>query len=73
MLRLTSQAAVLLNQWHNLLQYAHKYLSVTTTLYLVCWRLTFTSPRCTSWKDILLLIELLFTIPISNARLERMF
>ena len=63
----------LLNQWHDLLQYAHEYLCVTSVPYRVCWRRIFISPRCSTWSDILILIELLFTIPISNAKLERMF
>ena len=70
---LTTQAAKLLNQWHNLLEYLHKYLLVTTTPYLICCHCIFTSPRCTTWKDILLLIKLLFTIPTSKVKLERMF
>ena len=45
-------------------------MSVTATPYLVC---IFTLSRCTTWEDILLLIELLFTIPINNAKLEWMF
>ena len=63
----------LLNQWHGLLQYAREYLCVTSTPYRVCWRRIFNSPRCSAWSDVLILIELLFTIPISNAKLERMF
>ena len=33
----------------------------------------FSSPRSENWTDILALVELLFTVPISNAKLERMF
>ena len=40
--------------------------------YLVCCCHIFTSLKNT-WKDILLLNKLLFTIPIANADLERMF
>ena len=70
---LTAQATELLNHWHNLLEYAHEYSSVTTTAYLACWHCIFTSQTCTTWKVILLLIKLLFTIPISNANPERVF
>ena len=70
---MTSSTADLINQWHELLQYAHEYLSVSTTPYRICWRHIFTSPRSSAWKDVLLLVELLFTVPISNAKLERMF
>ena len=69
---LTTQAAELLNQWHSLLELVYKYLSVTAMPYLICWCHIFTSLKNT-WKDILLLTKLLFTILISNANLERMF
>ena len=63
----------LLNQWHDLLQYAREYLCVTSTPNRVWWHRIFNCPRCSIWSDVLILIELLFTIPISNAKLERMF
>ena len=61
------------NQWGSLLEYAKEFISVANTPYRVCWRRIFLSPRSSSWKDVLTLIQLLFTIPISNAKLERMF
>jgi hypothetical protein len=70
---LTVSGAEVLNQWHSLLEYAQEYLSISTISYLCTWRKIFSSPRCKNWKDILILIELLFTIPICNAKLERMF
>ena len=33
----------------------------------------FTSPKKNEWSDALLLVELLFSVPVSNAKLERMF
>ena len=62
-----------LDQWHSLIEYAKEFLSVSSTPYRVCWRRIFQSPRRSNWKDVLILIRLLFTIPISNAKLERMF
>ena len=41
--------------------------------YRVTWRKLFTTPRKAEWEEILTLIRLLFTIPISNAKLERLF
>ena len=41
--------------------------------YRKTWRRIFASPCSQAWKDVLLIIELLFTIPVSNAKLERMF
>ena len=62
-----------LSQWHDLLGYSIEYLSLSNTPYRETWRCIFASPRSQAWKDVLLIIELLFTIPVSNAKLERMF
>ena len=62
-----------LSQWHDLLEYSIEYLSLSNTLYRKTWRHIFASPRSQAWKDVLLIIEFLFTIPVSNAKLERMF
>ena len=37
------------------------------------WRKIFAAPRTKSWSDVLLMIRLLFIVPVSNAKLERMF
>ena len=66
-------AADVIEQWHELLNYAREYLSLSATPYLQTWRKIFSSPRSKNWKDVLILVELLFTIPICNAKLERMF
>lgn len=63
----------LLSQWCDLLEYATEFLSVSNTPYGKTWYRIFNSPRKQNWKDILIVIELLFTIPVSNAKLERMF
>ena len=62
-----------LSQWHDLLEYSIEYLSLSNTPYRKTWRGIFVSPRSQAWKDVLLIIKLLFTIPVSNAKLERMF
>ena len=69
----TATAAEIINQWHELLDYAAEFISLQSTPYRVTWRKLFAPPRCTEWKDILVVIELLFMIPICNAKLERMF
>ena len=33
----------------------------------------FLAPRSKAWSDVLTLVELLFTIPVTNAKLEKMF
>ena len=50
------------------------FMSPSSTPYRKLWRRIFQAPRSSvSWPNILSLVELLFTIPISNAKLERMF
>ena len=63
----------LISQWHILLEYANRFLKLSGVSYLVTWRKLFSSPSKKDWVDILNLIQLLFTIPVSNAKLERMF
>lgn len=63
-----------LRQWHDLLDYACEFLSPGVTPCRMLWRRIFSSPRSKeSWSAILTVVELLFTLPISNAKLERMF
>ena len=37
------------------------------------WLCIFSSSKCCGWKDTLTLVELLFTIPVSNTKIEPMF
>ncbi|KAJ7373230.1 hypothetical protein OS493_012818 [Desmophyllum pertusum] len=43
------------------------------TPYLRVWRRIFHSSQKDEWSMVLLLVELLFSIPISNAKVERLF
>jgi hypothetical protein len=63
----------LLEQWHSVIEYTTRYLSLSTTPYLHVWRRIFDSSRSEGWSMVLLLAELLFSIPISNAKVERLF
>ena len=63
----------LLIQWHEIVDFAVETIRVTGQPYLITWRKIFFAPRSKGWKDALILIELLFTIPVSKAKLERMF
>ena len=60
-------------QWHDLVSYAIKYFDIQKTDYRVIWRKIFDSSRNNGWKLVLLLVKLLFTLPISNAKVERLF
>ena len=37
------------------------------------WRNIFAAPRSKGWSDVLLMITLLFIVPVSNAKLKRIF
>ena len=63
----------LLEQWYELVEYAMKTLFLTGASYLVTWSKIFMAPRSKGWSNIHVMIRLLFTVPVSNAKLERMF
>ena len=63
----------LLEQWHDLVAYATRYLDPSRTHYLRVWKRIFDSSRKDRWNMVLLLVELLLSIPISNAKVERLF
>lgn len=60
-------------QWHDLLAYLIKFLSLSTTHYGKIWHHIFSFLRSKAWYDVLNLVKLLFTIPVTNVKLERMF
>lgn len=63
----------LLDQWHNILEYALAYLSPERVDYRVVWHQLFNCSRSKEWSAILILIELLFVLPVSNAKVEAFF
>jgi hypothetical protein len=64
----------LVAEWHDLFTYSINYLQPNKHNYRKTWRFLFQSSYAlTKWKNILTLVELLFSIPVSNAKLERMF
>ena len=63
----------LLDQWNRLVSYTIKYLDPQTTEYQIVWRRIFDSSKSNEWMSILCLVELLFVLPVSNAKVERFF
>ena len=63
----------LLEQWHNLVTYTVKYLEPQKTDYRKVWHMIYNSSRRKDWNLVLLLVELLFVLPVSNAKVERLF
>ena len=62
----------LLEQWHDLIEFASKYLSPSSTEYHHCWFKIFNT-NSKNWELPLMLVCLLFTLPVSNAAVERLF
>ena len=61
------------DEWHDMLDYTVQYLSPSSHHYRATWYKIFHSSRALQWQNILLLIRLLFSLPVSNAALVRMF
>ncbi len=60
-------------EWEDVVFYATQYINLVTNSYKVVWWKLFNSPDATRWQNILALVELLFTIPLSNSCVERSF
>lgn len=53
--------------------YARKYLSLESTNYRKVWYLLHICPDSGKWPSVLLLCELVFSLPFSNGRVEQIF
>ena len=61
------------DEFHDTMLYATQFISLATLDYrAVCWRL-FHSPSSSSWPNMLPLSRMLFSLPVSNGKLERIF
>ena len=63
----------LIEVWQALLAYATSYLNPTGQSYSRIWYKILNSSRKSEWCNILLLVELLFCLSVSNAVVERQF
>ena len=64
--------SLLQQEWDDIVDYGKMYLNLTENYRKVWWKL-FNNSDSVRWSNILALIELLFTIPVSNGHLERCF
>lgn len=53
--------------------YTRRYLDIVRQDYKVVWWKIFNSVDAKKWSNVLRVAELLFTLPVSNGRLERVF
>ena len=56
-----------------MVEYARKYLNVSTVEYRKIWYKLFCCPDSRKWPNILVLCELAFSLPFSNSRVEQIF
>ena len=65
--------AQLKDEFLDMITYANQFISLATIYYQsVRWRL-YHAPNASSWSNILQLVRLLLTLPVSNGKLERVF
>ena len=60
-------------EFHEMISYAIQFVSISTLDYRSVWWRLYHSPNASSWTNILALVQLLFTLPVSNGKLERVF
>lgn len=65
--------ALLCEEWDDILLYAKQYINLVQNSYKGVWWKLYNCPDSPKWNNILSLVELLFTIPLSNGHLERCF
>ena len=57
----------------NMMQYASQHFSLATVDYQSVWLQIFHAFDSTEWTNVLMLTQLLFSLPASNGKLERVF
>ena len=57
----------------NMMQYASQYFSLATMDYRSVWWQIFHAFDSTEWTNALMLAQLLFSLPVSNDKLERVY
>ena len=65
--------SLLQEEWEGIVLYAKQYINLVTNSYKVVWCKLFNSPDAKKWFNVLTLVELIFTIPLSNSSVERCF
>ena len=55
-----------------MVEYARQYLNLVENYKVIWWKI-FNAPVASRWKNLLVLIELLYCFPVSNGTLERVF
>ena len=60
-------------EWEDIIDYAKRYLNLVQENYTTIWWKLFNAVDASKWQNILRVVELLFCLPLTNGRLERLF
>ena len=60
-------------EWEDIINYAKRYLNLVQENYTTIWWKLFNAFDASKWQNILRVVELLFCLPLTNGRLERLF
>ena len=63
----------LVKEFREMISYASQYIALSVLDYHSVWWRLFHAPSSSEWPNILILAELLFSLPASNGKLERVF
>lgn len=61
------------SEFQEMINYASCYISLSTLDYSSVWWRLFHAPMCSDWPNVLILAQLLFSLPASNGKVERVF
>jgi len=60
-------------EFEAMMHYATQYISLSTLEYRSVWWRLYHAPSASEWSNTLILVELLFSLPASNGKVERVF
>lgn len=63
----------MVTEFREMISYATQYIALSVLDYRSVWWKLFHAPNSSEWPNILILAELLFSLPASNGKLERVF
>ena len=67
------EVGLITTEFNDMLAYADQFISLPTTSYQCVWWKLFHSSNSSDWTNVLTLARLLFTLLVSNGKLERVF
>ena len=60
-------------EFREVLLYATQFISLSSITYQAVWWRLFHAPNASEWSNVLILAQLIFSLPVSNGKLERIF